>query len=87
MQFSIIWAKRKCVPVNVFQSHKRGKLERTTCLVFCDHKFETFNQICSHFVVLRYMLNIGMLLYVTLAIFLCVVPEVLKTGKLGLLYH
>jgi len=39
------------VPVNIFQIHQRGQLERTTCLVFNDHT-ETFNQICSHFVVL-----------------------------------
>jgi len=72
------------VPVNVFQSHKRSKLERTTCLVFSDHNCETFNQICSHFVVLCYMLYIGMLLYIIFAIILCVVPEILKTGgKLG----
>jgi len=71
------------VPVNVFQSHKRGTLERT-CLDFSDHNRETFNQICSHFVVLCYMLYIGMLPYIILAIFLCVVPEVLKNGgKLG----
>ena len=71
------------MPVNVFQSHKRGKLERTTCLVFSDHNCETFNHICSHFVVLCYMMYIGMLLYIILAIFLCVVPELLQTGGWG----